>query len=89
LVAADASLLHLGLEKVRADSRRLLCFKETKRELFWRILSPTIGRAKEVNGYPTEFETIGINESYPDILIPQLRSRLDEIAHELDAGWVV
>ena len=39
LVAADVSPLHLPLGKVRADSRRLLRFRGSRREVFRGILS--------------------------------------------------
>jgi len=39
LVAADVSPLHLPLGKVRADSRRLLLFRGSRREVFRGILS--------------------------------------------------
>ncbi len=46
LVAADVSPLHLLLGKVRADSRRLLQFRGSTREVTFRgILSP-IGAEK-------------------------------------------
>ncbi len=48
LVAADVSPLHLPLGKVRADSRRLLRFRGSMREIFRGILSPVEAEREKI-----------------------------------------